>query len=62
MIGGPDGREIDVTAGDAVLRAAGGRTLDPDGAPFVYGKPGYRNTGFVATGGYEPAPLRPYLT
>lgn len=53
--------EWDTAAGDAVLRAAGGRTVDVDGAPFRYGKPGFRNTGFVATGPYEPAPLRPYL-
>ena len=53
--------EWDTAAGDAVLRAAGGRTLDADGAPFRYGKPGFRNAGFVATGGYEPAPLRPFL-
>ena len=53
--------EWDTAAGDAVLRAAGGRTLDVDGAPFLYGKPGFRNAGFVATGGYDPAPLRPYL-
>lgn len=53
--------EWDTAAGDAVLRAAGGRTLDVDGAPFRYGKPGFRNAGFVATGGYDPAPLRPYL-
>ena len=53
--------EWDTAAGDAVLRAAGGLTLDPDGAPFRYGKPGFRNTGFVATGPYRPAPLRPFL-
>ena len=53
--------EWDTAAGDAVLRAAGGRTLDVDGAPFRYGKPGFRNAGFVATGDYDPAPLRPYL-
>ena len=53
--------EWDTAAGDAVLRAAGGRTLDVDGAPFRYGKPGFRNAGFVATGGYDPAPLRPFL-
>ena len=53
--------EWDTAAGDAVLRAAGGRTVDVDGAPFRYGKPGFRNAGFVATGPYEPAPLRPYL-
>lgn len=53
--------EWDTAAGDAVLRAAGGRTLDIDGLPFLYGKPGFRNAGFVATGGYEPAPLRPFI-
>lgn len=53
--------EWDTAAGDAVLRAAGGRTLDVDGRPFRYGKPGFRNAGFVATGGYDPAPLRPFL-
>ena len=54
--------EWDTAAGDAVLRAAGGRVFDLDGAPLVYGKPGFRNEGFVATGPYEPAPLRPFLS
>ena len=49
--------EWDTAAGDAVLRAAGGRTLGPDGAPFAYGKPGFRNGAFVATGGWEPPPI-----
>lgn len=53
--------EWDTAAGDAVLRAAGGRMVDVDGAPFRYGKPGFRNAGFVATGGYDPAPLRAFL-
>ena len=53
--------EWDTAAGDAVLRAAGGRVLDLDGAVFRYGKPGFRNTGFVATGPYDPAPLRPHM-
>ncbi len=30
--------EWDTAAGDAVLRAAGGTTTQPDGSPFVYGK------------------------
>lgn len=30
--------EWDTAAGDAVLRAAGGRTLNPDGSSFIYGK------------------------
>ncbi|WP_298672986.1 3'(2'),5'-bisphosphate nucleotidase CysQ [uncultured Sphingomonas sp.] len=54
--------EWDTAAGDAVLRAAGGRTLDPDNRPFRYGKPGFRNSGFIACGRYEPAPLRPFVT
>lgn len=34
--------EWDTAAGDAVLRAAGGRTVNPDGSAFLYGK---RNQG-----------------
>lgn len=40
--------EWDTAAGDAVLRAAGGRVENPDGTPFVYGKPQYRNGSFIA--------------
>lgn len=42
--------EWDTAAGDAVLRAAGGVTLDPEGAPLRYGKKAddYRNGPFVA--------------
>jgi 3'(2'), 5'-bisphosphate nucleotidase len=42
--------EWDTAAGDAVLRAAGGATLDPRGAPLRYGKKetDYRNGPFVA--------------
>ncbi len=54
--------EWDTAAGDAVLRAAGGRTLDLDGAPLVYGKPRFFNPGFVATGCFEPPALRPFIT
>ena len=54
--------EWDTAAGDAVLRAAGGRTLAPDGSVFRYGKPGFRNGAFVATGPYEPPPIGPYGT
>jgi 3'(2'), 5'-bisphosphate nucleotidase len=53
--------EWDTAAGDAVLRAAGGRVLDLDGRLLVYGKPQFRNPGFLATGLYEPAPLRPFM-
>ena len=41
--------EWDTAAGDAVLRAAGGRIATlPALDPFVYGKTGFRNGGFVA--------------
>lgn len=53
--------EWDTAAGDAILRAAGGRTLDLDGNDLAYGKPGFLNPGFLATGGYDPAPLRDFL-
>ncbi len=53
--------EWDTAAGDAILRAAGGRVFDMEGAPMVYGKERFFNPGFVATGAYEPAPLRPFM-
>jgi len=43
--------EWDTAAGDAVLRAAGGRVMAEDGKPFPYGKAGYRNEPFFAAGG-----------
>ena len=42
--------EWDVAAGHAVLSAAGGQVLNPDGSPFAYAKPGMRNGPFVAWG------------
>ncbi len=44
--------EWDTAAGDAVLRAAGGMTLDENGRPFAYGKADqhYRNGAFAAWG------------
>lgn len=44
--------EWDTAAGEAVLRAAGGLVLRPDGRPFGYGKAEarYRNGPFVAWG------------
>jgi 3'(2'), 5'-bisphosphate nucleotidase len=47
--------EWDIAAGDAVLRAAGGQLLDPDGAVFRYGKAdsGLRNGPFVAWGSHR---------
>ena len=47
--------ERDTAAGDAVLRAAGGRMITPDGAPYLYGKPDYRSTAFIACGGFMPS-------
>ena len=41
--------EWDTAAGDAVLRGAGGLMVRfDDHTPFVYGKPGYENTFFIA--------------
>jgi 3'(2'), 5'-bisphosphate nucleotidase len=42
--------EWDTAAGQALLEAAGGRVVDAAGEPLTYGKPGYRNPGFVAWG------------
>jgi 3'(2'), 5'-bisphosphate nucleotidase len=42
--------EWDTAAGQAVLEAAGGRMTTMDGAPFLYGKPGFLNPHFVAWG------------
>ncbi|MDP3659885.1 3'(2'),5'-bisphosphate nucleotidase CysQ [Phenylobacterium sp.] len=44
--------EWDIAAGHAVLQAAGGSVLTPEGEPFLYGKAaaGFRNGAFVARG------------
>ncbi len=42
--------EWDTAAGQAVLEAAGGRMLTPQGDRFAYGKPGFVNGPFVAMG------------
>jgi 3'(2'), 5'-bisphosphate nucleotidase len=42
--------EWDTAAGDAVLRAAGGRVTDLQGCDLRYGKPGFENPHFVAWG------------
>jgi 3'(2'), 5'-bisphosphate nucleotidase len=51
----------DTAAGDAILRAAGGRVVTLEGAPLAYGAtPGstgpdqFKNPWFVATGGVNP--------
>ena len=53
--------EWDTAAGDAVLRAAGGKTLTLDNQPLTYGKRNqsadcdYANPFFIAYGGIKPA-------
>lgn len=42
--------EWDTAAGQAILEAAGGRMLSASGQMFGYGKPGFRNGGFIARG------------
>jgi 3'(2'), 5'-bisphosphate nucleotidase len=40
--------EWDTAAGHAVLAAAGGTVTTFEGAPLLYGKPGFSNPGFIA--------------
>lgn len=42
--------EWDTAAGHAVLLAAGGSAVTPEGAPLRYGKPEFRNSHFIASG------------
>jgi 3'(2'), 5'-bisphosphate nucleotidase len=42
--------EWDTAAGHAVLASAGGSVRQLDGAPLVYGKPGFLNPHFIARG------------
>jgi 3'(2'), 5'-bisphosphate nucleotidase len=42
--------EWDTAAGDAILRAAGGRVTDLEDRPLIYGKPGFENPHFIARG------------
>lgn len=50
--------EWDTAAGHAVLAAAGGALTTLDGEPLLYGKPGFRNPGFVAWGRTPLLPRR----
>lgn len=50
--------EWDTAAGHAVLKAAGGEVLHPDGSPFTYNKPDFRNGFFVARGDPKLVPIR----
>jgi 3'(2'), 5'-bisphosphate nucleotidase len=51
--------EWDTAAGHAVLLAAGGAVVAADGGPLLYGKPGFSNPWFIATGFVAPRPLAP---
>lgn len=53
--------EWDTAAGHAVLLAAGGLVDGPDGTPLRYGKKAFLNRAFVATSGWKPPRLDPYL-
>jgi len=53
--------EWDTAAGHAILLAAGGLVDGPDGTPLRYGKRAFLNRAFVATAGWRPSPLAPFL-
>ncbi len=53
--------EWDTAAGHAILLAAGGLVDGPDGEPLGYGKPAFLNRAFVATSGWKPPLLEPFL-
>jgi 3'(2'), 5'-bisphosphate nucleotidase len=53
--------EWDTAAGHAILLAAGGLVDGPDGNPLRYGKAAFLNRAFVATAGWKPPPLEPFL-
>jgi len=53
--------EWDTAAGHAVLLAAGGLVDGPDGSALRYGKRAFLNRAFVATSGWKPPSLAPFL-
>jgi 3'(2'), 5'-bisphosphate nucleotidase len=53
--------EWDTAAGHAVLLAAGGLVDGPDGQSLRYGKRAFLNRAFVATSGWKPPVLEPFL-
>ncbi|HWC55364.1 MAG TPA: 3'(2'),5'-bisphosphate nucleotidase CysQ [Sphingomicrobium sp.] len=53
--------EWDTAAGHAVLLAAGGLVHGPDGEALRYGKRAFLNRAFVATSGWKPPLLEPFL-
>jgi 3'(2'), 5'-bisphosphate nucleotidase len=40
--------EWDTAAGDAILRAVGGKTVTPNGQPLAYSKPSFKNGNLIA--------------
>jgi 3'(2'), 5'-bisphosphate nucleotidase len=53
--------EWDTAAGHAVLLAAGGLVDGPNGQALRYGKPAFQNRAFVATSGWKPIAMAPFL-
>ena len=53
--------EWDTAAGHAVLLSAGGLVDGPDGEALAYGKRAFLNRAFVATSGWKPPRLEPFL-
>ncbi|HJP68676.1 MAG TPA: 3'(2'),5'-bisphosphate nucleotidase CysQ [Sphingomicrobium sp.] len=53
--------EWDTAAGHAILLAAGGLVDDAQGNPLRYGKRAFLNHAFVATSGWKPPRLEPYV-
>jgi 3'(2'), 5'-bisphosphate nucleotidase len=53
--------EWDTAAGHAVLLSAGGLVDGPDGDALRYGKRAFLNRAFVATSGWKPQRLEPFL-
>ena len=53
--------EWDTAAGHAILLAAGGLVDGPDGEALSYGKRAFLNRAFVATSGWKPPSLEPFL-
>jgi len=53
--------EWDTAAGHAILLASGGLVDGPRGSPLTYGKRAFLNRAFVATSGWKPPSLEPYL-
>jgi 3'(2'), 5'-bisphosphate nucleotidase len=49
--------EWDTAAGHCLIEAAGGSMTQLDGTVFNYGKPGYLNGGFLASGKIEGSPM-----